>query len=124
MKHITQPTTRRPWAPITLGVAVALAFGTSAAAAQAPDGAALYRRHCRACHGAEGVPSSGMTTAFPSLKSLADPAFLAARSEDSLVHVLQNGAGAMKPFREKLSDEEMLAVARFVKTLGGPAGGT
>jgi cytochrome c oxidase cbb3-type subunit 3 len=109
---------------VALGVALALALalGPTGAAAQAPDGAALFRRHCRACHGAEGVPAAAMAAAFPGLKSLAQPA-VAGRAEDSLVQVLRDGRGAMKSFREKLNDEEMLAVVRFVKTLCQPAAG-
>jgi cytochrome c oxidase cbb3-type subunit 3 len=112
-----------PGLSIALGIILAVTLGATGAAAQAPDGAALFRRHCRACHGAEGVPPAGMAAAFPSLTSLAEPA-VTGRAEDSLVQLLQDGRGSMKSFREKLSDEEMRAVARFVKALGPPAGGT
>jgi mono/diheme cytochrome c family protein len=105
---------------ITLGFALVLAG--SSATAQAPDGAALYQQHCRSCHGAKGVPSSGMVTMFPGLKALADSAFLAARSEDSLVGVMQNGAGKMRSFKDKLTPEQMVAIARFIKTLPSAAG--
>jgi len=101
------------------GVLLALALGAPAAAAQTPDGAALFGQYCRACHGAAGVPSQGMKTMFAGLQSLADSAFLAARSQDSIVSVLRHGVGKMKSFQEKLSAEQMAAVARFVKTLGG-----
>lgn len=107
------------------GIAVALTFAYAPMSfAQTPDGAALYRRHCRACHGAEGVPAQGMAKAFPGLKSLADTTFMGGVSEDSVVHVLQHGAGAMKSFHEKLSDDEMRAIAQFVKTLGHPTQGS
>ena len=98
-------------------LALALSLASASAAAQTPDGAVLYQQNCRSCHGAKGVPSPGMMTMFPGLKPLADSAFLAARSEDSLVSVMTNGAGKMKSFKEKLTAEQMAAVARFVKTL-------
>jgi mono/diheme cytochrome c family protein len=105
------------------GVLAALVLGAPGVAAQAPDGAALFRQHCRACHGAAGVPSQGMMTMFPGLKALSDTAFLAARSEDSIVSVLRHGVGKMKAFQDKLSPDEMAAVARFVKSLGSAAAG-
>lgn len=117
----SHPTARLRSAALGLGVLCAAALAVPAAAAQTPDGAALFRHHCRACHGAEGVPSQGMLGMFPGLESLADSAFLAARSDDSLVQVLRNGAGAMRSFASKLTAEEMVAVARFIRTLARPA---
>jgi len=122
MNFMPGPRCARPL-PVALGLSLFFVLGATGAAAQAPDGAALFRRHCRACHGAEGVPAAGMAAAFPGLKSLAQPA-VTERPEDSLVQVLRDGRGAMKSFSEKLNDEEMLAVVRFVKTLGQPAGGS
>ena len=103
-------------------ILLALALAGSSAAAQTPDGAALYQQHCRSCHGAKGVPSPGMLTMFPGLKALADSAFLTARSEDSLVSVMRNGAGKMKSFKDKLTADQMVAIARFVKTLASSTG--
>lgn len=109
--------------------AVGLTAGASAATAQAaaapaPDGAALYRQHCRTCHGMKGVPTQRMIGLYPELKTLADSAFQAGLSVDSITAVMRRGAGRdMKSFTEKLTPEEMAAVARFVKTLvGGPGG--
>ena len=109
--------------------AVALTVGTSVAAAQAapaqePDGAALYRQHCRTCHGMKGVPTQRMVGLYPELKTLADSAFQAGLSVDSITAVMRRGAGRdMKSFTEKLTPEEMAAVARFVKTLAASPGG-
>lgn len=109
---------------LAVGTVVALALGPSSAAAQAPDGAALYRQHCRTCHGAKGTPTQRMTGLYPGLRTLADSAFLAGRSVDSIVIVIKKGAGRdMKPFADKLSPEEMAAVAQFVRTLGRTSGG-
>lgn len=102
---------------VALVVAAGVAGTATAAAAQEPDGSALFTKHCRACHGPAGVPASGMMKMFPGLSSLADSAFLAARSADSIISVLNNGAGGMRPFKGKLTAEEMTAVAQFVKGL-------
>lgn len=100
-----------------------LAYGFAAArlAAQEPDGATLYKQHCRTCHGTEGVPSQRMLTLYPKLKSLADSAYLATLSTDSIAAITRSGVGDMKPYADKLSPAEIEAIARYVKTLASPA---
>lgn len=98
--------------------AVVFAPSTARAQTPAPDGAALYRQHCRSCHGARGTPPQRMVGVYPTLKAIGDSAFLKARSADSIVAVLRNGMGRdMKSFTGKLTPEEMAAVAVFVKGL-------
>ena len=110
---------------LTAGVIISLAAGTRVAAAQAPDGVALYRQHCRTCHGARGTPTQRMMGLYPDLKTLADSALLAGLSVDSIVTVIKKGVGRdMKPYADKLSPEEMAAVAQFVKTLGRTSAGS
>lgn len=101
-----------------IGLIVGIALAPSRAAAQAPDGAALYRQNCRTCHGLKGIPPRSMVTVYPNLKAIGDSAFLRARSVDSIIAVLRNGAGRdMKSFANRLSPEEIAAVAKFVKSL-------
>lgn len=100
---------------------VAMALGAPRVEAQEPDGAALYKQHCRSCHGADGVPSARMLTLYPKLRSLADSAFLATLPTDSIAAVTRSGAGDMKPYADKLSPAEIEAVARYVKTLASGA---
>ena len=89
-------------------------------AAQVPDGQAIYRENCRACHGAAGKPVARMVNAFPKIPNLADSAFMRVRSEDSIMVVLRHGAGRdMKSFKDKLSPPEMAAVARYIRSLAG-----
>ena len=113
------------WTATLAGALLAISLGVSSAAAQAapePDGAALYRQACRSCHGARGVAPARMIAIYPTLKTLADSGALARLSTDSIVAVLRHGKGKdMKPFADRLSPAEMLAVAKFVKTFGSPA---
>lgn len=115
----------RRLAVVVVGAIVGLCLWTSRAAAQAgpePDGATLYRQQCRSCHGARGVPPARMMTVYPTLKTFADSSLQAHLTTDSIVAVLRHGKGKdMKSFTDKLSPAEMLAVARFVKSLGSPA---
>jgi mono/diheme cytochrome c family protein len=109
-------------AAFVAGAILALTWGSAVAAAQEPDGAALYRQSCRTCHGARGTPPARMTAIYPELKTIGDSAFAARMSTDAIVGVLQHGKGKdMKPFAEKLSAAEMLAVAKYVRTLASAA---
>jgi mono/diheme cytochrome c family protein len=109
---------------LTLVIAVALTGIAGAGAAQTPapaappDGAALYRQQCRSCHGLKGVPPRAMLSIYAGLKSFADSAWAAANSEQAIVAVLENGQGKdMKSFKDKLAKDEMVAVAKYVRTL-------
>lgn len=84
---------------------------------QALDGKAVFDTHCKKCHGATGTPSAAMKRLLPELPTW-DAGFFAQRSDDQLVQVLMNGKGKnMKPLRDVLKPEEMLAVARYIRTL-------
>jgi hypothetical protein len=48
------------------------------------------------------------------LTSVTDPVFLAGTPDDSLIS--ETGRGRMKPFSDKLSHEEILAIVRFLRT--------
>ncbi len=113
---------RSKFAAFVAGTILALTWGASAATAQEPDGAALYRQNCRSCHGAKGTPPARMATIYTTLKPIGDSAFAARMSVDDVVGVLQKGKGKdMKPFADRLSAAEMQAVAKFVRTLASAA---
>lgn len=112
---------KRVTAVLTVGMVVSLALGTRVAVAQTPDGAAIYRQHCRTCHGGTGNPSQRMLGLYPKLKALTDSTRMAGLSVDSIVVLVRKGAGDMKPFAEKLSPAEMTAVAQYVRTLPSAA---
>ncbi|MBY0491564.1 MAG: cytochrome c [Gemmatimonadaceae bacterium] len=82
------------------------------------DGKALYLEHCKACHGVLGAPTKQALKKYNRIPSFADPGFFAKRSDDSLVTVVRKGAGRdMQSLADKLSNEEMRAVARYIRTL-------
>lgn len=104
---------------------IGLLLTASAAAAQSPppDGKALYEKDCRMCHGATGVPSDAMVKMMGKIPTF-NAAFATAHSQDSVVKDIEHGVGKMKGFKEKLSHEEMEAVAKYVRELaekGKPA---
>lgn len=100
---------------LALGVAVGLF--ARAAAAQEPEGAAVYKEHCRTCHGAAGKPTRLALSQYPKIPVM-DSTFVAARSVDSIVTILTNGKGKdMKSFKAKLSPNEMHEVAEYVRSM-------
>jgi cytochrome c6 len=89
---------------LLVAVATLSLAGTAAA-----DGAAVFASKCVVCHGKDGKGSpAGLKLGAKDLTKLKD-------SEAEIVKVVTNGKGKMTPFKGKLSDEEISAVAKFVK---------
>src|SRR5690242_5293586 len=98
---------------ITRLVLVALAL-TWSASAFAADGAALYKTKCAPCHGADG---SGNTPVGKSLKVKALASDEVQKLSDAdLTKAIQKGKGKMPAFEGKLSDDELQAVVKFIRT--------
>lgn len=99
---------------------------STTAAAQAPDGRALYDENCRKCHGVKGTPPLTMKKKYAKIATF-DAEFILKRSDDSVVKVLTKGKGEdMKTFKDKMTPAEMAAVAKYVRELatrGQPAPG-
>ena len=84
-----------------------------APAAQAADGKALYDAKCAMCHGKDGV-------AKPMAKgsaNLNDAKWQEATKVEAVETVVTDGKGKMKGYKDKMSGEEIKAVATYVKTL-------
>ena len=106
------------WEAVIVATILAVTVGAATVAAQDPDGAALYRQHCRACHGLKGVTPPRMLTLYPELKTLADPGAFAKPPKDSILAAMRHGKGThMKSFAAVLKPEQMEAIAKFVKSL-------
>jgi mono/diheme cytochrome c family protein len=95
-----------------------VASGSGARAfAQAVDGKVVYDANCKKCHGATGTPSATMQKKFEKITAF-DAAFMTKRSDDSVVTVLTKGKGeGMKSFKDKMTKDEMTAVAKYVREL-------
>ncbi len=93
-----------------------LLAGAGSLAAQEPDGKATYEKYCQKCHGANGTPPATILKMNPQMPTL-DAKFMAGRSVDSVVAVLMNGIGKKRSMKDKLTQEEMTAAAKYVQTL-------
>ena len=81
--------------------------------AQAADGKALYEAKCAMCHGKDGV-------AKPMAKGSAnfnDAKWQGATKPEAIETVIADGKGKMKGYKDKMSAEEVKAVAGYVKTI-------
>lgn len=81
----------------------------------AADGATTFKAKCAMCHGADGSASTGMGKSM-GLKPLSSPE-VQKMSDAELTALVTNGKGKMPAYKGKLSDEEISAVVKYIKTL-------
>ena len=94
---------------LLLAVVLGLLIPTAVFAQSGPD---TFKAKCAMCHGPDGkkaMPAMGV-------KPLTSPE-VQKLSVDEIAAVITNGKGKMQPYKGKLSDEQIKAVAEFVKTL-------
>lgn len=83
-----------------------------AGAARAEDAAELFAKKCAVCHGKDGKGNT------PMAKRLGAKDLTAVKlSEAEIAKVIAEGKGKMTPFRGKMSDAEIDAVAKYVKNV-------
>jgi cytochrome c6 len=92
-----------------------------AGAALAADAAANWSQHCASCHGKDG---SGITTMGKKLgvKDYRDAKVQAEFTDAKAAQLIKDGVAEggkdkMKPFKDKLSDEEIKALVAYVRSL-------
>jgi mono/diheme cytochrome c family protein len=91
----------------------AMLLGTLAPAlpAMAADGKAVWAEHCQFCHGPDGKAntSAGQALGVPELKHSA--------SLSMITTVIKHGEGHMPKLGNKLSADEIAAVAKYTQQL-------
>ena len=97
-----------------LAITLALATATSAYAAEAKDNWAKY---CAMCHAADGKGKAPMKTKDYTTAAAQDEV-----TDDAAFKAIKEGfkpaAGpAMKPFADKMSDDEIKALVAYMRTL-------
>jgi cytochrome c6 len=96
---------------LVLVACMALASTAFAAA----DGAAIFKAKCAMCHGADGSASTGMGKSM-GLKPLGSPE-VQKMSDADMTALVTDGKGKMPAAKGKLTDDEISAVVKYVKTL-------
>ena len=98
---------------ILLAVVAVIALASAPAAQAEANGQALFDAKCAMCHGKDGV-------AKPMAKgsaNLNDAKWQEATKVDAIETVIAGGKGKMKGYKDKISGEEIKAVAAYVKTI-------
>lgn len=81
----------------------------SGVAFAAPDGRALFNKHCAVCHGSEGKGGVGVPLSLPS--------FINSVSDEYLMKTIRVGRpGRIMPAFHKLSDAQVKAVAGYMRS--------
>lgn len=79
-------------------------------AADTNKGAEIYSKHCASCHGVSGVSVMIGAPNFSQSEGLMNP--------DSVLFIsIQSGKTAMPAYRGVLSDQEILDVIAYLRTL-------
>jgi len=80
-----------------------------------PGGAPVFAKNCATCHGADARGVAGLRT-----PDFTDPKIQASLKDDQIVTTIENGKpGTMMPaWAGKLSQQQILAVAGYLRSLG------
>ena len=97
-------------------------WGSAGASLLAADVQENWTKHCASCHGKEG---KGETKAGKKadVKDLTDAKYQASFTDEQMFQQIKDGMKdksgkeRMKPFRDKLSEDEIKAIGAFVRTL-------
>lgn len=94
-------------------IALLAAFGLAAPVFAAEDGKALYESKCGMCHGMDGVAKKMAAGS----KNFNDPAWKKTATADAIITATKDGKGKMKGMGDKLSADQMKAIADYVLTM-------
>lgn len=100
-------------AAVAAGLGLLILMGMAWPVSAADDGAALYLRHCAACHGNNGLGSVGVPLALPDFLAVADDHYLRTT-------IRRGRPGRVMPAFTQLRDEEVNALARHIRSWQPP----
>jgi mono/diheme cytochrome c family protein len=90
-----------------------LAWTMLAMAADAPDGAALFKSKCSSCHGQDGKGFAAIKT-----PDFTDPKWQASMTDKKIADTIKNGKPntMMMPFGNQLKDAEIDALVKQIRS--------
>jgi len=103
-------------------IAITLTLTVTAAAIYAADVNGLWDQHCTSCHAKDGSGNTKMGKKSGA-KDYRDPKVQAEMKDDKSLTAVkegisENGKEKMKPFKDKLSDDEIKALIGHLKEFG------
>lgn len=101
---------------VTATTLAAVFFAAFTLPAIAQDsGADTFKAKCQMCHGADGLGNTPVGK-MAKIVSLKDPTVISATDAD-LIAVVKNGKNKMPPNNGKLTDDQIIAVVAYIRTL-------
>ena len=94
--------------------------GAASNAEPAIDASALFAQACAKCHGADGRGGLAMAANGPRPIDLTSPEWQRVRSDQELAVAIRSGRGAMPPFGDVLTAEQIDALGAYVRRLKRP----
>jgi mono/diheme cytochrome c family protein len=84
------------------------------------DAPALFAQACAKCHAGDGTGGLPTVVNGPRPVDLTAAEWQRARTDAELIATIRDGRGAMPPFQDVLSGEQITALASHVRTLKRP----
>lgn len=100
----------RRWATCLVVLALLAAVATTASAADPDKGKRLYNRNCANCHGSNGMGTMPGLPDFSRGEALLQP-------DVRLKSAIEQGKGLMPAYRGLLTEQEILDVIAYLRTL-------
>ena len=104
----------------TFKLCIVLLFLTASVAVRAADPKELWEKHCASCHGKDGRGETKMGKKA-GVKDYTDPKVQDSLKDDAAIKAIKGGVKdkgreAMKPFAEKLSDDEIKSLVSHLRS--------
>lgn len=85
------------------------------------DGKAVFQKYCKFCHGEDAKGEGPMAPKGSHPPNLIDDAWDHGASDGEIFSIIRNGSpkekSEMKPYKSKLTDEEMWNVVNYLRSL-------
>jgi mono/diheme cytochrome c family protein len=93
----------------------------STGAAAGDMGAQVYAQRCALCHGAAGAGDGPAAAGLnPKPRNHTEGAYMNTLTDDAILTVIREGKGAMPAWKAVLTEEEIQAVLKHVRSLAVP----
>ncbi len=90
-------------------------------ASNVDEGAKIYAEKCSVCHGPNGKGDGpGGAALNPKPRDHTDGKYMNSRTDEQLLTVIHNGKGAMPAWKGVLTEDQMHAVLKHVRSLAVP----
>jgi cytochrome c553 len=108
---------------LMFGVAALTAAVMTGRAADAADAKTNYTKYCRLCHGEDGKAQTGMGKTLK-IRDFTDPKVQESSTDEKISKTIKEGVKkddrvVMKGFSEKLTDDEVKALVKYVRDFKG-----